>query len=154
MVKEFLSQRGVVFSELDVSENKLAAQELINKTGQMAVPVTLINGQVIIGFNQQELKRVLMQQKPIFGASLADARKITARSQTKPVFGAYVGRVRPGSVAEKLGLVPGDIIKSLNSQSINNVDDFESAINRLNRGAPFSLVFYRDGQQITNKATI
>ncbi|MFC2035630.1 glutaredoxin family protein [Chloroflexota bacterium] len=50
MVKEFLSQKRVSYKEYDVSQDHNAARELVNRTGQMGVPVTIIDGQTIIGF--------------------------------------------------------------------------------------------------------
>jgi glutaredoxin len=47
MVKEFLSQRGIAFEERDVSRDTNAAQEVVSKTGQMGVPVTIIDGQTV-----------------------------------------------------------------------------------------------------------
>ena len=55
MVKEFLSQKGISFREVDVSRDPAAAQELLNKTGRSAVPVTVINGQTIVGFDRIRL---------------------------------------------------------------------------------------------------
>jgi glutaredoxin len=54
MVKEFLSQRGIGFKEYDVSRDPSAAQELVRSTGQMGVPVTVINGQAIVGFDRSQ----------------------------------------------------------------------------------------------------
>ncbi len=107
MVKEFLSQKGVSFIEKDVSRDQLAAQELVSRTGQMGVPVTVINGEAIVGFDRARLEEVLTHgqkgQRPSLGAAVADASKITARQGSGITFGAYVGKVRAGSVAEKLG---------------------------------------------------
>ena len=108
MVKEFLSQRGIGFQERDVSRNPTYAQELVSNTGQMGVPVTIINQQAVIGFDRSKLEQLLTQtqvgQRPSFGASIADASKITAKQGTGLTLGAYIGRVRPGSVAERLRL--------------------------------------------------
>ena len=154
MVKEFLSQRGVSYKEFDVSVDRTAAQEMVNKTGQMGVPVTTIDGEVIVGFDRPQLEQALSQQKPIFGASLADANKITARKQAKAFTGAYVGKVKPNSTAQRLGLVSGDIITSLNSRSVKNVDDFESAIKSLGKGSHISVGYVRGEQQLTTQGAI
>ena len=152
MVKEFLSQRGVGFEERDVSRDRSAAQELVNKTGQMGVPVTVIDGQIIIGFDRARLEQVLSEwQKPSFGASIADASKITQRQGGGTTLGAYVGRVRQGSVAEKLGLATGDIILEINMQRIANADDLERAIAKLSKGSRISLVFLRGTRQFTSE---
>ena len=108
MVKEFLSQKGISFQERDVSINQSYAQELVKGTGQMGVPVTVINGQTVIGFDRGRLEQLLTKtqtsQHPLFGASIADASKITAKQGSGIILGAYIGSVRPGSVAERIGL--------------------------------------------------
>jgi len=153
MVKEFLSQKGIGFDERDVSRNPSYAQELVKTTGQMGVPVTLINGQVVVGFNRGRLEQLLTQpqtrQRPSFGASVADASKITAKQGSGITFGAYVGKVRPGSVAERVGLASGDIITELNMKRIANASELEHALSNLNRGSRFSLVFLRGNKTMT-----
>jgi glutaredoxin len=59
MVKDFLSQRGVSFQERDVSNNPAYAQEVVNNTGRMGVPVTIINQQAVIGFDRPRLEQLL-----------------------------------------------------------------------------------------------
>ena len=149
MVKEFLSQRGVSFEERDVSRDPVAAQELA-KMGQRGVPVIIIDGQTIVGFDRARLEQALSQwQRPSFGVSIADASKITQRQGAIQTSGAYVGRVRPGSVAEKIGLVPGDIIIEVNMQRIANADDLERIVAKLDKGNRISLVLLRGNKRLT-----
>lgn len=158
MVKEFLSQRGVGFEERDVSRNPSAAQELVRSTGQMGVPVTVINGKAVIGFDRPQLEKLLAQsqagQRPSFGASIADAGKLTAKQGSGITLGAYIGRVRAGSVAQRIGLAPGDIIIELNLQRIATAVDLEHALSNLNRGSHFSLVFLRGNQKMTTEGAL
>jgi glutaredoxin 3 len=150
MVKEFLSQRGINFQEHDVSRDRFAAQELVNKTGQMGVPVTVINGQTIIGFDRARLEQAINQpQRPSFGATIADASKITARI----MLGAYIGKVRPNSAAARGGLAPGDIITELNMHRIANADDLTYALSSLKSGDRFSVVFLRGENTLTTEGT-
>ena len=155
MVKEFLSQKGVVFQERDVSRNPSYAQELVNNTGQMGVPVTIVNQQVVIGFDRARLDQLLTQtqagQRPSFGASIADASKITAKQSTGITLGAYIGRVRPGSVAQRIGLTSGDIIIELNMKNIANASDLERALSGLSRGSRLSLVFLRGNKKLASE---
>jgi S1-C subfamily serine protease len=119
----------------------------------MGVPVTIINTQAVIGFDRARLEQLLAQsqvgQRPTFGASIADASKVTAKQGSGITLGAYLGRVRPGSVSERIGLASGDIITELNLQRIANADDLERALANLNRGSRFSLVFLRGNRTIT-----
>lgn len=144
MVEEFLSQKGVDFEERDVSANPDYAQELVRNTGQMGVPVTIINGQTIIGFDRPRLEQVLSQsQRASLGASVADADKM-AGGTTR---GAYVGKVRPGSSAEKIGLMAGDIIVEVNKQAVAGANDLDKALSRMSQGSRISLVFVRNNQR-------
>ncbi|TES83254.1 MAG: NrdH-redoxin [Hadesarchaea archaeon] len=59
MAKEFLTQRGVEFEEVNVQENRGAALEMIQKTGQNGVPVIEINNKIIVGFNQEKIIEAL-----------------------------------------------------------------------------------------------
>lgn len=59
MVKDFLKQNNIEFSDIDVSENQQAAQEMINRSGQMGVPQIDIDGQIIVGFDKAAIKRAL-----------------------------------------------------------------------------------------------
>ena len=44
--KAFLSERGVKFTEYDISRDRTAADEIVRLTGQMGVPVIVVDGQV------------------------------------------------------------------------------------------------------------
>lgn len=155
MVKEYLSQKGIGYQEIDVSRDPAAAQELVNRTGRRAVPVTVIDGQTIIGFNRAQLEQALatVQVAPTFGASVADAGKITER-QGSWVAGAYVGKVRAGSVAEEMGLMAGDIIIEMNRLHIASASDLEGALSRLQKGSRIVLVFLRGTQTLTAEGTL
>lgn len=57
-VKEFLSQKGVKYIEKNVATDESAMAEL-EKLGVMSTPVTVIDGEVIIGFDQNKLEHAL-----------------------------------------------------------------------------------------------
>lgn len=141
-----------------MSQNQSYAQELVRSTGQMGVPVTVIDGQTIVGFNRGRLEQVLNQtqgkQPPFFGASIADASKITAKRGSGIMLGAYVGGVKPSSVAERIGLVSGDIITELNLRSIANASDLEHALSGLSAGSHFSLSFLRGNKTMIREGTL
>ena len=153
MVKDFLTEKGISFEERDVARDPAYAQELVRNTGQMGVPVTIIDGKIVVGFDRGSLEQLLAQaqtgQRPPFGASIADASKITAKQGSGMTLGAYVGGVRPGSVAERAGLTTGDIITELNMRPIANADDLEHALSNLSKGSRLSLVFLRGNQTMT-----
>ena len=58
MEKEFLSQKGVAFVERDIGTDTQAMEELVN-LGVMATPVTLIDGELVVGFDRKKLDRLL-----------------------------------------------------------------------------------------------
>jgi glutaredoxin len=59
-VKEYLSQKGVEFTERDVSKDEDAINEL-KKLGVMTTPVTVIDGEMVVGFDQQKFEQLLGQ---------------------------------------------------------------------------------------------
>jgi glutaredoxin len=59
MVKDWFKQRNVRFDEYNVAADPRRADEMVRKSGQMGVPVTDVNGRIIIGFNTAELERAL-----------------------------------------------------------------------------------------------
>ena len=58
-VKNFLKKNGVRFTEVDVASDQSAAQAMVSKSGQQGVPQTEINGEMVIGFDQTKLNRLL-----------------------------------------------------------------------------------------------
>lgn len=57
--KQYLKENSVAFEDIDVSENEAMAQEMIQKSGQMGVPVVDIDGEIIIGFDKEKIKDAL-----------------------------------------------------------------------------------------------
>ncbi len=56
--KEFLSQKGIPFEEKDVSKDPAALEELEQRR-LMTTPVTLIDDEVVVGFDQKKLEILL-----------------------------------------------------------------------------------------------
>jgi len=59
MAKAYLDQKGVAYKDVDVSEDRKAAEEMVEKTGQMGVPVLDIEGLMIIGFDKEAIDSAL-----------------------------------------------------------------------------------------------
>ena len=57
-VKEFLSQKGVEFTARDIMQDAEALAEL-EKLGIMTTPVTVIDGEVVVGFDRLKLEQLL-----------------------------------------------------------------------------------------------
>jgi len=49
----------VIFEDLDVGKNEAARKEMLERTGQMGVPVIEVDGQILLGFNEASLKERL-----------------------------------------------------------------------------------------------
>ena len=58
-LKSFLTERNILFENIDVAGNPQAAKEIEEKTGQMAVPVTDIDGKIIVGFDKEAISKEL-----------------------------------------------------------------------------------------------
>jgi glutaredoxin 3 len=59
MAKDFFKEKGVEFEDFNVAENLDKRKEMLEKSGQMGVPVILIENQVIVGFNKPKIVELL-----------------------------------------------------------------------------------------------
>lgn len=57
--KQFLNDNEVAFTDIDVSTDASKAQEMIEKSGQMGVPVLDIDGEIIVGFDRERIAQTL-----------------------------------------------------------------------------------------------
>ncbi len=58
--KQFLKENNIDFEDIDVSSDQARAQEMIQKSGQMGVPVLDIEGEIIIGFDKDKIIKALV----------------------------------------------------------------------------------------------
>ena len=58
-LKEFLKENKIKFKEFDVDDDRIKLDEMVKKSGQVGVPVTDIEGKIVIGFDQEKLRKVL-----------------------------------------------------------------------------------------------
>lgn len=58
-LKQFLKDNNIDFEDVDVASNEEAAREMIEKSGQMGVPVLDIEGEIIVGFDKDRIKQTL-----------------------------------------------------------------------------------------------
>jgi glutaredoxin-like YruB-family protein len=59
MVKKFLEDNSIPYNDLNVAEDKAALEDIVSRSGQMGVPVIDIDGELVIGYNQVQLKEKL-----------------------------------------------------------------------------------------------
>lgn len=57
--KEYLNSKGINFENIDVSSDEKGLQEMIDVSGQMGVPVIVVDGEVVIGFDKARLEELL-----------------------------------------------------------------------------------------------
>jgi S1-C subfamily serine protease len=158
MAKKYLTERGIKFIEHDVSQDRTAADEMVNLSGQMAVPVIVVDGKVVIGFDKPKLEQLLSRgnagDRPRFGLKVADASKVARKLGGLPIFGALVGSVVPSSPGERAGIKEGDIITEMNMRPIRNADDMEKALSNLRTGGRVSIVFLRGEQSLRAEVVV
>ena len=122
---------------------------MVRLTGQLGVPVTVVNGQVVIGFNRPLLEQLLAGgggPRPHLGVKVADASKVAPKEGGVPISGALVGSVAPGSLGERAGMRSDDIITEFNLRPIRGADDLQRALAELRLGSRATIVFLR-GQE-------
>ena len=59
MTKDFLKEKGIAYTEYDVARDLEKRQEMIQKSGQMGVPVIFVGNDMIIGFDQERLSSLI-----------------------------------------------------------------------------------------------
>ena len=79
---------------------------------------------------------------PEYGAGIANVGK-AGRKGVPIIFGAFVGRIGTGSIAEKVGLAVGDVIIQMNNQPISDTADLERFMAGIKQGDKLSVIFIR-----------
>jgi len=156
-LKNYLRQRGISFVEHDVSQDPYRANEMVRLSSQQGVPVSIVDGNVILGADIPRINQILAQRagsSPKLGLSIADADRIAARKGTQLPDGAYVGRVHPVSPGALAGVQPGDVIVQLAGQPVQGKQDVYRISDRLQFDQPVDLVVWRAGQRIGMRARV
>lgn len=147
-VKNYLQEQGVNFREYDVSQNREAAAEMVRLSGQRGVPVVVIDGEVILGFDQRRLSSILKGSKrPSLGVAVANAAEQAYKGNCAIDEGAYIGRVRAGGMADRSGLRAGDVIVSYARQPVFDVESLQQLLARTPQGKPISVAYIREGER-------
>ncbi|HLD21104.1 MAG TPA: glutaredoxin family protein [Patescibacteria group bacterium] len=63
--KVYLKEHEVAFTDIDVMNDQEKASEMIQKSGQMGVPVIDIDGEIVIGFDKKKLAELLKIEKQL-----------------------------------------------------------------------------------------
>jgi serine protease Do len=130
--------------------------EMIRVSGQQGVPVTVANGDVILGFDQRKFAKLAEKfagpKRPPLGILAADAEeyltKHPEKAETIPVGtkGVYVGKVRPSTVASRGGFKPGDVITSFAGKRVRSMTALDQMVETLKPGDKATAKFIRDGE--------
>lgn len=59
MAKNFFKANGLAYQDFNVATDLEKRKEMIDKTGQMGVPVIDINGTVVVGFDEAQIRTTL-----------------------------------------------------------------------------------------------
>ena len=59
VVKRHLKKHNIRFKEVDITRDPSAARDMVRRTGQQGVPVTLIRNRPVIGFDKNQINRLL-----------------------------------------------------------------------------------------------
>ncbi len=129
---------------------------MIRVSGQQGVPVTVANGDVILGFDQRKFAKLAEKfagpKRPPLGILAADAEEYLAKhpemAEKVPAGtkGVYVGKVRPKTVAAQGGLKPGDIITSFAGKRVRTMSALDQMVETLKAGDKSTTKFIRDGE--------
>ncbi|HXY74892.1 MAG TPA: Uxx-star family glutaredoxin-like (seleno)protein [Dehalococcoidales bacterium] len=150
--KQYFKANNIPFIEHDVASDREAAQRMVKLTGQMGVPVIIIDGEIIIGFDLPRLQQLLANRKAEsgvkFGAKVADASRYAHQE------GAYIGGVTEGTVAAKAGLKAGDIIVGIDDNRIRTASDMAEIVQSLRSGGQVTVVFVRDERPMQARVAV
>ena len=59
--KDYLSRKGIPYTDINVAQDREKTKEMIQKSGQLGVPVITIDNEVVLGFNESLLDKLLSQ---------------------------------------------------------------------------------------------
>jgi glutaredoxin len=59
MAKDFFKEKNVAFEDFDVAGDQEKRKEMIDKSGQMGVPVIVIGDKIVVGFNKPKIMELL-----------------------------------------------------------------------------------------------
>lgn len=59
LAKDYMKSKGVAYTEINVATDLEKRKEMIEKTGQMGVPVIDVDGKVMVGFEESRLAELL-----------------------------------------------------------------------------------------------
>jgi len=109
---------------------------MVRRSGQMGVPVITVDENVVVGFDEPRLERIFASGRsgPRLGASVAPRNG-----------GLLVGQVHVGSLAEKAGLKPADVLVAINGNTVTTTEQLQRHLASSSPGRPIRMRVRRDG---------
>lgn len=95
MAKDYFRDKELEFEDIDVSKDRAAAAEMIEKSGQMGVPVIDIDGEIVIGFDVPRIEDILKRKSD----GVAEVKKKTGEGEEKEYDVIVVGGSAAGMTA-------------------------------------------------------
>ena len=62
LAKNYFKQKGIVYDDIDVSEDEDAKEEMIKRSGDTAVPQIIIGKKLIVGFDAEAIEDALKKE--------------------------------------------------------------------------------------------
>ncbi len=59
LAKDFFAEKGIKYEEFNVATDLVKRKEMVDKSGQMGVPVIDIGGEIVVGFDEEHVAKVL-----------------------------------------------------------------------------------------------
>jgi glutaredoxin len=156
--KRWFKEHGVAYTEHDVSRDPARAAELYRLTGQGAVPVIRVGGQLLVGYDPLQLAKLLPNAKNVNGNGSNNkvtlgmaAQSLTPDKATElqlpAPFGVVVGNVREGGPADLAGIRPGDILVGVGSYTLQNLQQLQNIVMAKQPGDSIQVRVWRDGKE-------
>jgi len=164
--RRWFKEHGVQYTEYDVSRDPARAAEMFRLSGQGAVPVIRVGGQVLIGFDPLQLARLIPfgtngqdaaanvpAEKVSLGMAAQSLSADKARELGLPsAFGVLVGPVREGGPAAVAGIEPGDAIIGIAGYTLQNLTQLQNVLKAKRPGDSLQVRVFRAGEEF--EATI
>lgn len=133
--------------------------EMVRRSGQQGVPVTATKDEVIVGFDEARLtrmvERVSAPRRPPLGVLGANAADYLSRHPDagtgvpEGTQGVFVGDVRPGSVAARAGLRRGDILVGFAGKRVKDMAGLDTLVAAVKAESAVNARILRAGQEET-----
>ena len=158
--KRWFNEHGVQYTEHDVTKDPARAAEMYRLTGQNAVPVIRVGGQVMVGYDPLQLARLIPANPDAPGPAEAAGERVSlgmaAQSLTAEKaaqlglpapFGVVVGPVKAGGPADNAGIREGDVLVGLGSYTLQNLPQLQRVVAMKRPGDSLPVRAWRSGEE-------